>query len=460
MTLDTLNATLLTAIDDRAIADGMAEIISSSLNAVDPFTAVKRAMQSENRTLNICGSLYDLRNHQRVVVISVGKAALAMARAAAGICGEAVTDAVVVCKHINPVDAVSLPAHFKLFQGGHPVPNAESINAGRAIHALLQGCTQQDLVICLISGGGSSLMTCPYEGISLADLHQLTGLLFACGASIHEINTIRKHIDCVKGGGLARAAAPARMITLVLSDVVGNPLDMVASGPTVADPTSFDDAFNLLEGYKLLESVPVSILNVLAKGRVGELAETLKPGDSILANHQTAIIGSNRLAAQAGVNKALSLGYDARVLTTYLQGDAREAGRFLGSLLREISDTGQPFARPVCLIAGGETTVKISGTGLGGRNLEVALSAAQEIAGLLKVAFISLATDGEDGPTDAAGAVVCGQTMHRAQLAGLFPHNYQKNNDTYHFFEPLQALLKIGSTGTNVNDLDFLFAWL
>ncbi len=283
--------------------------------------------------------------------------------------------------------------------------------------------------------------------------------MLACGAQIDEINTIRKHLDGVKGGGLAGAAFPARMITLVLSDVVGNPLDMIASGPTVADPTTYGDAKAILEKYQLWQKIPVSISAVLKAGLAGEHPETRKPGSACFEQAQVLIVGSNYQAACAGIAAAQELGMQAQILTTSLQGDAFNSGRFLASILRQISETGQPFARPICLIAGGETTVVVQGDGLGGRNLEVALGAVTELGGVERVALVTLATDGEDGPTDAAGAVVTGSTLEQALDKGLKVEDYRLNSDSYHYFKRSGALIKIGSTGTNVNDLAFLFAF-
>jgi len=346
-----------------------------------------------------------------------------------------------------------------VLQGNRPVPGEGSLAAGAAVLAFLDACTPRDLVIFLISGGGSALVTHPHTGISLDDVQDLTRSLLECGAQIDEINTIRKHLDGVKGGGLAGAASPARMLTLVLSDVVGNPLDMIASGPTVADPTTYGEAKAILEKYQLWEMIPASISVVLKAGLAGERPETRKPGSECFRNAQVLVVGSNYQAACAALVAAREEGMHAQILTTFLQGDAFNAGRFLGSLLHQIDETGQPFPRPVCLIAGGETTVVVEGDGLGGRNLEVALGAVFEIRGLENVALVTLATDGEDGPTDAAGAVVTGMTLQEALNSGMKIEAYRRKSDSYHYFESLGALIQIGSTGTNVNDLAFLFAF-
>ncbi|RPI22412.1 MAG: DUF4147 domain-containing protein, partial [Chloroflexota bacterium] len=325
--------------------------------------------------------------------------------------------------------------------------------------SLLQDAGSHDLVLCLISGGGSALMTAPESGIELEDLRSLTSTLLACGANINEINALRKHLDILKGGGLARLATPARVATLILSDVVGDPLDVIASGPTVADKATFKEAYGVLEQYGLEDRTPPAIISRLKKGLRGEIAETPKEGDRIFSCVQNLIVGSNLQAAQAALSAAETEGFHTLLLTTYLQGEARQAGRVLAALARQIGPNGPSITRPACLISGGETTVTVTGNGLGGRNQEVALGAVKDLDGLRNIALVSLATDGGDGPTDAAGAVVTGETMHRARALGLKPKEYLARNDSYHFFDALGDLLRPGPTQTNVNDLTFVFAF-
>jgi hydroxypyruvate reductase len=284
-------------------------------------------------------------------------------------------------------------------------------------------------------------------------MQKLTEVLLACGASINEINTLRRHLDTLKGGGLARLAAPATVITLVLSDVVGDPLDVIASGPTVADPTTFADALDVLERYNVLNQTPVAILRRLESGVRGEIAETPKPGDPALARVCTLIIGSNRLAAEAALAAAQREGFNALILTTFLQGEARIVGRVLAAIAREIADNNRPISRPACIIAGGETTVTLRGDGRGGRNQELALAAVADLAAAPGALLVALATDGGDGPTDAAGAVVSTTTYQRAGDLGLDVAAALARNDSYPFFDALGDLLRPGSTHTNVNDL-------
>jgi len=317
-------------------------------------------------------------------------------------------------------------------------------------------------VLCLISGGGSALMTAPVAGVSLADLQALTQTLLACGATINEINTIRKHISQLKGGQLARLAAPATVVSLILSDVVGDPLDVIASGPTVPDPSTFADAWSVLTHYGVENDIPAAIKAHLLAGRAGQLADTPKPGDAIFDRVQNVIFGSNRLAAMAAAETAARLGFEPLLLTTYIEGEARQVGQVAAGLAKGLvrgetmHPAGQFIARPACLIFGGETTVTLQGDGKGGRNQEMALAAALALAGWPHILVACLATDGTDGPTDAAGAFADGATVARAAELGLDAASYLVRNDAYHFFAPLDDLIMTGPTRTNVNDLTLI----
>jgi hydroxypyruvate reductase len=337
--------------------------------------------------------------------------------------------------------------------GNHPVPGAESLAAGRAVLELIGTLTEDDLLICLISGGGSALMTTPIAGISLSDMQHLTEALLANGATIHEINAIRRRLDQLKGGGLAQLAAPATVVSLILSDVVGNPLEAIASGPSVPDPTPRAEVLALLEKYRLAE--PDSNLWQLISAR----SETPKPNDPLFARVHNVIVGSNLLAAQAALKQAAMEGFNPYLMRVDLQGEARTVAPELCWTLRWTYQTGDPVPRPACIVVGGETTVTLTGRGRGGRNTELALAAVTELADFPNVMLVTLATDGEDGPTDAAGAVVSGETLRRAHALELSPAALLRDNDSYHFFEKLDDLIKTGPTGTNVNDLLFMFAF-
>ncbi len=440
-------------------------ILAAALEAVEPGEAVRRHLRQKGQRLVIGARTYDLEQFERVVLIAFGKASLPMAQAAADILGKALRAGIVVTKTGSLEDwqtdgsPASHAAAFQIFQAGHPVPEARSLQASAAVLDLLTNTTSRDLVLFLISGGGSALLTLPAPGITLAEIQSLTQALLACGATIHEINTLRKHLDQVKGGQLTQIAAPAQIAALILSDVIGDPLEVIASGPTVPDPSTFAQAQAVLEQYGIAGQTPQSIGARLQAGAAGRVAETPKPGDPIFEHVHNLVVGNNYLACRAAIDQARREGFHALLLTTELQGEARQAGAFCASILRQAAQTGDPLPRPACLIAGGETTVTIRGEGLGGRNQELALAAAPALAGLPEVMLVTLASDGEDGPTDAAGAVVTGQTAGRARLHGQDPAQFLARNDAYHFFDPLGDLLKPGATRTNVNDLIFLFAF-
>jgi hydroxypyruvate reductase len=324
---------------------------------------------------------------------------------------------------------------------------------------LVRTSTERDVVVCLISGGASALLCQPREGLTLEDLQHVTRALLKSGATINELNAVRKHLDTVKGGELARLAQPSQVVSLILSDVVGNPLDVIASGPTAPDPTTYVEAIAVVERYKLRRLLPARVCQLLQAGAEGRLAETPKPGDPLFTNVLNLVVGSNQQAAAAAAAEAERLGLHVLLLSTYIEGEAREVGKVLAGLAREMVATNRPLPRPACVIAGGETTVTVRGDGLGGRNQELALGAATRLAGLQDVLVVGLATDGADGPTDAAGALADGTTLARAATQGLDPDAALANNDAYRFFEPLGDLLKLGPTRTNVNDLMLVFAF-
>lgn len=438
----------------------VASVLAAALAAVEPGRAVARHMQRSADRLVVQGRTYDLSRFKRILVVGAGKAGAPMTQATARILGDSLTNGIVVVKEgYADTDQVAAPEKITILEAGHPLPDERGVAGAQCISDLLSDTTSDDLVICLISGGGSALLVSPVTGVSLPELQMLTSALLACGATINEINALRKHLDQVKGGKLARMAAPARLITLILSDVVADPLDVIASGPTVPDTSTFAEAHQVLERYAILEKVPPTILGHLSSGVRGEIPETPKPGDSLFQSVQNVIIGSNLQAARAALEEAQRIGFQTMLLTTSLQGEARQVGRVLAAIARQIAGTGQPIPRPACLVAGGETTVTLKGDGMGGRNQELALGAVTDLAGLQDVVLVTLATDGGDGSTDAAGAVVTGQTLDRALQAGLHPTDFLAHNDSYHFFEPLGELLKPGPTQTNVNDLTFIFAF-
>lgn len=442
-----------------AQAGSLARIVQAALRAADPASAVRRYLYLQGNHLVIEEQVYDLDAYRQVYITGAGKAGAPMASAVASILGDRLNGGLLIVKEgHHHLPGVEIPPGVEILEASHPLPDERGVRATNRLITCLEACQERDLVICLLSGGGSALLTAPVPGISLDDLRRLTALLLECGATIQEINTLRKHLDRVKGGGLARLVWPATLVCLILSDVVGSPLDVIASGPCVPDPTTFADAYRVLETHNLLARTPPSILDFLTRACRGEIPDTPKPGDPIFAGVRNFIIGSNQGAAEAAMNEARQAGFNALLLTTSLVGEASQAGRRLAAVLRQVATTGEPVGRPACLIVGGETTVTLHGDGLGGRNQEIALAAVEGLAGLSEIAFLTLATDGGDGPTDAAGALVTGDTLDRARKLGMAPADYLARNDSYPFFESLGDLLITGPTGTNVNDLAFLFA--
>ncbi|MBL7164041.1 MAG: glycerate kinase [Anaerolineales bacterium] len=435
----------------------VARILTAAINAVDPANALAKHLKRHADQLIVGPKSYDLEAVHRVFVLGIGKASLPMAQAAVEILEDHLTKGILITKSHSQLSIHHSP--FTIIPASHPVPDERGIEGAQRIIELLQTTTPDDLVIFLISGGGSALLTAPVPDVSLADLQTVNKLLLACGADIYQINTLRKHLSLVKGGNLARLAHPAQMISLILSDVIGDPLDVIASGPTVPDPTTYTDALDIIERFDLTQDIPSSILAHLWSGASGEKPETPKEDDPIFEHTHNIIIGNNLKAAQAALEKANQEGFNTLLLTTRIKGEAREIGPALAAIAQQIAATGDPIPRPACIIAGGETTVTLQGDGFGGRNQELALSAVEELADLQDVFLITLATDGDDGPTDAAGAVVSGETLSQANHRGLNHAEFLSRNAAYDFFDPLGDLLKPGPTLTNVNDLAFIFAF-
>ena len=412
-------------------------ILAAAIEAVDPYKAVQKYLPV------MSGSVFGL---------GIGKAALPMMDALAG--RIPLSGGLAVCKHASASSSDYRPplsaSHelYSVMEGGHPVPDLRSLMAGEKVMEFVSSLKEDDTLVCLISGGGSALVTAPH--VPLEDMQRLTSLLLASGARIDEINTLRRQLDRVKGGGLARATK-ARIISLILSDVIGNPLEAIASGPTEVDPTTRDDALEILRKYQLKDRCPKSIYGLLTTATSMDTKDDLSRWESV----QNIIIGDNHLAAHAAMDQAGREGFHVSLLTNQLQGEAREMGAMLAKRLR---DEATKRSHPFCLIAGGETTVTIQGNGKGGRNQELALSAVNELRDAQNVMLISLATDGDDGPTDAAGAVVTGESARRAESLGLDVTGSLSRNDAYPFFEALGDLIRCGPTGTNVNDLVFLVA--
>lgn len=425
------------------------EIFLAGIQAVDPIFAVKRALKLSGSVLEIDGVTYDLDKFKRIIVIGAGKAGASMARAVEDIIGDRITTGYVNVKygHLDKVKTI------KIHEAGHPTPDQAGNDGAKKIYDILQETTVDDLVIFLLSGGGSALLPLPANNISLTEKQQTTNLLLSCGATINEINAVRKHISRLKGGRLANHAYPSPLVTLIISDVIGDPLDAIASGPTVPDPTTFGDCMAILDKYDIADKVPDSILQRINSGLSGDIKETPKPDESVFQNAQNVIIANNTMAFKAAQRKTVELGYNTLMLSTMIEGETREVAKVHAGIAKEIRKSGNPVKPPACLLSGGETTVTIRGRGLGGRNQEFVLAASIEIAGLKNTIVFSAATDGTDGPLNPAGAVADGSTSERAQKLNLDPNDYLKNNDSYRFFLTLGDLITTGPTNTNVMDI-------
>jgi len=431
------------------LRDSASEIFCASLQAVDPAEAARRHLVCEGGHLMVDGASYPLDSIERILLVGAGKASGAMAEAIEGILGDRIADGLVTVTYGQSFST----RRVRLQEAGHPIPDDAGQRGAEAILSLLSSAGERDLVIALISGGGSALLPLPVAGVRLGDKQELTRQLLACGATIKEINVIRKHISRGKGGRLAAAAAPARLVALILSDVVGDPLDAIAAGPTAPDRSSFADAWAIIQKYDLERTAPLAVLRHMQAGLRGEAPETPKPQDPLFARVRNVIVGNNLQALKGAAARAKTLGLSPLILSSSVEGDTREVARVHAALAREVRATGNPLPPPACLISGGETTVTLRGKGKGGRNQEFVLAAALEIDGLQDVVVLSAGTDGADGLTDAAGAIADGTTVFRARSLGLDPVRLLDDNDSYHLFHRLGDLVVTGPTNTNVMDI-------
>ena len=420
------------------------EIFRASLHAVDPYRIVR--LYSPKVI-----SRYDRFECTRLQVIGFGKAACPMAKATEHALNTFIDSGIIITKY-NHCNDPYIPELLTVYEGGHPLPDRKGLEGTEKIINLLKAADTRTLVVCLISGGGSALLVAPDKNLSLEDKQTATELLLKAGADIFEVNTVRKHLSRVKGGRLAEIAYPAKMIALILSDVIGDKLDMIASGPTSPDSSSYDQALSVLKKYALLDQVPKPIIDLLEKGQRHIIPETLKQDNPIFQNISNIVIGSNRSALSAAKEKAEHLGLMAEIISSEISGEAKEVGKFLSEKIKKVKKTKRS-KKPLCLLSGGETTVTVNGNGLGGRNTELALSFALDIEGHKGITLLSAGTDGTDGPTNAAGAIVDGHTIQKAKERNIDALNYLMNNDSYHFFKKIHELFITGPTGTNVMDI-------
>lgn len=446
----------------------LAQIFSEALDRVDPYKIITNRLTLSNDILTVAMDEGDisvkLNEFERIIVIGAGKATAKMARAIEDILGDRIESGIISVKYGHTEEL----KYIKTIESAHPVPDENGVKAAQMIENLACSATSKTLVINLISGGGSALLPSPIcveiDGekiaITLEDKQAVTKALLACGADISEINCIRKHLSNLKGGRLLRCLRPARSLNFILSDVVGDNLDTIASGLTSFDHTTYCDAISIIDHYKLRDKIPQHALKTLELGNHGRLAETLKKEEFNKERSENILIGTNRIALLGARDKALELGYNVQILTSRLDGEAANAADMFWAVAQDERQWELLGKKPSCIIAGGETVVTIKGTGKGGRNQEMALSflmrLGQDKLEGKNIHFLAASTDGNDGPTDAAGGFADGAVLDKSRQMGLSIADYLKDNDSYHFLEKVGALHKTGPTNTNVCDVQIL----
>jgi glycerate-2-kinase len=426
-------------------------LIESALEAVNPKNLVKQAVRIRKNTIHVLNYSFALQDYDKIIVIGGGKACGSMAEALEDIIGSQLT-----CGIINIPKGTQKRYSLRtidLHEASHPIPDSEGESGVERMIELLTTVNAKTLVITLLSGGGSALLPSPQHGITLTDKQQVTDILLKCGATIEEINVIRKHVSRIKGGRLATMSYPATNLCLILSDVVGNSLTSIASGPTVPDPSTYAEAIDILRRYAVWDYTPIAVRNYLNGGFEGVNPESPKPGDPRFSKSTNVVVGNNQIALQSAMRKAREHNLNSLILSSQIEGEARVVGRIFSAIAKEMVQYGNPVSRPSLILAGGETTVTVKGAGTGGRNQELALEAAMHLANLEGVVLVALGTDGTDGPTDMAGAIVDGATSRRCELKGIDILQHLRNNDSYPVFKELGDHIHTGSTGTNVNDL-------
>lgn len=431
------------------------EIFRAALAAADAGSAVRKHLCVQSGYLKAGNVRFSLKNIDRIFLIGAGKAAVQMAATAEEIVGTRLTRGIAVTKRGH---ATSRLRRTEIIEARHPIPDQAGFKASAAIRALLRELNARDLVLVAISGGASALLSAPAEPITLNAKQKTTDLLLRAGATIHQLNAVRKHLSTLKGGQLASLAYPATVVSLILSDVIGDRPDVIGSGPTAPDESTFADALDVLKNFDLVRKIPQVVRERLEQGARGEIGETPKPGDSALKHVHNLVIGSNRLALEAAAREAKMRGFHPVILSSSIEGETRQVARTHAQILREVALSGHPVRSPACILSGGETTVTVQGKGKGGRNQEFALAAAVELDGFRDLLVLSGGTDGTDGPTDAAGAIATGETIRRARVRGLDPAKHLAENNSYPFFDALGNLVKTGPTGTNVMDIHVLLS--
>jgi len=436
------------------------DIFSRALDRVNPYKMIANFMSLQDSILTIQSETVALKEnllrYNKIYVLGIGKASSKMALAIEHILGTRITGGSVITKYGHAEKLHKINA----MEAGHPIPDENSLKGARLLYETARDADENTLIINLVSGGGSALFSLPREGISLADMQQMTKILLDCGADIKEINCIRKHISQVKGGNFARISYPARMINIILSDVIGDRLDTIASGITVADKTTFIQAQRILRKYQIEDKIPLPIKRIIESGVAGKIPDTPKEGDPVFTNVSNILLGNNLVACKAARARGEELGYKPIFITASLSGEAREIARFYSSIAKEVDQNNSDLKKPALIIAGGETTVTIKGDGKGGRNQEMVLAflidLIESYEDFSNIYFLSAGTDGQDGPTDAAGAIVSFDVKSKIDRQRLDPWQFLENNDSYHFFEKTGNLYITGPTNTNVCDMQLL----
>jgi glycerate 2-kinase len=439
--------------------EDLKKIYRAAIEAVNPETAIKSCLTLDKGILKLCTNdetikAFDLDRFNKIIVVGAGKATASMAKAIEEILGNRIHAGCICVKHgTRNITAI------KTLEAAHPLPDETSITGAKRIKQLLESASKDDLIIALISGGGSALLSLPPQGVTLGEKQATTDLLIKSGAAIHEINTVRKHLSLVKGGNLARAAYPATVLNLMVSDVVGDRIDIIASGPFAPDDSTYSQALGVLEGYKLTRKIPPSALAHITAGvskktdETGKADETADAKNKIFGKITHFVIASNIICLKAAKKEAKKLGYNTLILSSSIEGDAKQVANWHARIAMEVLSSSNPVPAPACIISGGETTVRVTGKGKGGRNMEFAMQAAPLIDGLKNVIVASIGTDGTDGPTNAAGAMADGFTMETAAKKGIDINDHMRTNDSYHFFKALGDLIVTGPTHTNVMDI-------
>lgn len=444
---------MLIQSSNKPIKNILKTLIQGSLEAADSGHTMEHTVVRKNHLLYVNKIRYDLSQYERVICVGAGKSAAHMAKKLEQILGAYLESGVVIVK-----DGYGVPTQkIRVVEASHPAPDSRGSRATKQILKIVKDLTKQDLLIVLLSGGASSLLCTPAPGLTLQDKRRTTDLLLRSGAMIHEMNAVRKHLSLVKGGLLAQSTS-AKILTLIISDVLGDDLSTIGSGPTVPDPTTFTEAKEVLENYQIWKDVPTRVRNHVEQGIRGSVPETWKSNTRPSSRSHSIVLANNQTAIDGMAKEAKRLGFRPYILETPLQGEAKDLGRILGALAKDILEFGNPVNSPACLIIGGEPTVTVTGQGKGGRAQECVLAAAQELTGLTRVVVAGFGTDGTDGPTEVAGALVDEQTAQRAKKKGLSIAKSLNRHDSYTFFKKMGSHIITGPTKTNANDIYIILA--